>query len=189
MTRTKLTPAGGVPGLWRCQFCQNGLHRSCPGAIRSRDRIWICACPGCVHTLHCLECRHDSPEDLDRTSWRCVDRAACETRQHLRMTNSPLWRQLQEHKSKAVSDRRRIRESAERILLDVDPYEDEDSDPQPRLARLKVGVCLCCGVMTRGGKFAPGHDSKYRSRLNREAAAGSAEARQQIIDLGWENHR
>jgi hypothetical protein len=188
MTSIRRTPAGGAPGLWRCQFCINGLHRSCPGAIRSRDRVWICSCSECTHVSHCLECRHASPEDLDRAVWRCVDRRACEQRQYLRMTNNPLWRQLQEHKAKAVSDRRRIREQAERILVNVDPYEDEDADPTPRLPRLKVGVCLCCGAMTKGGKFAPGHDSKYRSQLRKEAAAGSTEAAQKIRDLGWENH-
>lgn len=188
MTAVRKLPASKVPGLWTCQFCKNGLHRSCPGAIRSRDRIWICSCPGCTHVVHCLECRHDRAEDLDRLAWRCVDRAACEHRQLLRRTNSPLWRQLQEHKAKAVSDRRRIRENAERILLDVDPYEDEDAEAAPRVARLRAGVCLCCGAMTKGGRFAPGHDSKYRSRLRKEADAGSAQARAKIIELGWENH-
>lgn len=195
MTLTPARPPAGVPaalranGLWRCGFCTSGNHRSCPSAVRVKDRVWLCYCPECTHPVRCLDCGNPSPEDLNRTLWGCVDKLACDHRLRLRRENSDLWRQLQEHRVKAISDRRRIRENAERLLMGVDPFEDEDLDQAPRAIRMTVGVCLCCGAPTKGGKFAPGHDSKYRSRLRKDAADGSIEAAQKIRDLGWENHR
>ncbi len=51
-----------------------------------------------------------------------------------------------------------------------------------------VRTCLCgCGTPVRGRRanFAPGHDSRLKSRLLLAARAGNAEARVDLIKLGW----
>ncbi len=51
-----------------------------------------------------------------------------------------------------------------------------------------VRTCLCgCGTPVRGRRayFAPGHDSRLKSRLLLAARAGNAEARADLIKMGW----
>lgn len=46
--------------------------------------------------------------------------------------------------------------------------------------------CGCgCGASVQR-RFLPGHDSKLKSRLLKEARAGSDIARQKLVEQGWE---
>lgn len=48
-------------------------------------------------------------------------------------------------------------------------------------------TCICgCGEQTKGGKFRPGHDAKYKSTLINEALAGNnPEAEAILEERGW----
>lgn len=49
-----------------------------------------------------------------------------------------------------------------------------------------IKSCLCgCGSVTKGGKFAPGHDARLKGRLIRAHRSGDTTAQQQLVELGW----
>jgi hypothetical protein len=56
----------------------------------------------------------------------------------------------------------------------------------PTMPRMKGdGLCGCgCGADVRQ-RYLPGHDAKHKSRLLREARAGSDEAVANLTRLGW----
>lgn len=71
----------------------------------------------------------------------------------------------------AADARRRVSEGtwvSPATLVPLTPSEFEE-DPK-ECSRRYGSSCLCCGEPTRGGKFLPGHDSRYlkaRERLVR----------------------
>lgn len=75
-------------------------------------------------------------------------------------------------------------EEAERIVAELRAKREE-----VKRKKAEGPECLCeCGDRTAGGRFLPGHDSKLKSRLAKQASAGDDEARQRMIDLGWEKY-
>jgi hypothetical protein len=122
-----------------CGFCMTGHHDTCKGVIRNGNLSLIqCAC-SCSDekTQRCTECHSTNQDDLGRP-WLCDDRDACRARIEARVSASPVQRKI-----KAVQEA-----------------------PRPLRVGKTASACLCCGEPTKGGKFLPGHDSKWlNSRL------------------------
>lgn len=189
----------GLRTIWRCGFCETGYHGSCPGAVRSgvdeygKPRVLLCYC--CKRPARCLNCGNESEQDVHPELWECIDLGACHARIDQRKQSNPLWRQLQECKVHAVATRRRQRELADRLKAEIGPEPDsfdliteETIDERVRRGwrpKKTSGTCVCCGAVTKGGEFAPGHDAKFKSRLLKEAKAGDADSLALLEDRGW----
>lgn len=185
-------PPRGVPPeiqrVWRCQFCAQGLHGSCPGAVRNaRPARKLVKCYCCTREPYCVDCK--TTDSVDPETWSCVDQLACQNRVRDRLEMAPLHRQLQECRSDSAERARRIRREAELIRAGVPTDEiDEFERPQerrPRLPRPTTGQCECCGEPTRGGRFLPGHDARLKSRLRKAAKGGDQEAAAELETRGW----
>lgn len=181
-------PADVPPALvrvWRCNFCANGLHGSCPGAIRNgKKQLVLCYC--CRLDPRCLDCGYD--RDVDSKAWVCLFPAECQGRIQRRLENSPLWNQLQQCRVDSVVRGRAIRETAARLREQVGQEPDEFDRPlerKPRTPRSTVGACECCGAATKGGKFLPGHDARLKSRLRSAAKSGDGDAKTELERRGW----
>lgn len=197
----------GLANVWRCQFCAEGLHRSCPRAVRHGDVLWKCKCAEDDEhfpTPYCLTCRHDRAEDINAATWVCLDPHGCATRVQVRRENNPIWRKVRDAQVRGAVARKIKRMMQENIA--VPPDEDariehlHDYQDQLRAARSKpqrarrsatprasVGECECCGEVTRGGRFLPGHDAKMASELvARIRNNGDAEAYAEMVRRGWE---
>ena len=52
--------------------------------------------------------------------------------------------------------------------------------------------CLCgCGDVTKGGRFLPGHDARYKSALVNKARGGGRAAdaaKRRLVEMGWEKY-
>ncbi len=200
--------------VWRCQFCATGNHRSCPRATRQRtpkgEVLWLCKCEKGEHAgLHCLECKHDRPEDVNPETWQCWDRHACQTILDNRRKHSRLWQMIQASKSHGALIRKAKRMDLEHLLAGVDVTQDEkierlhawlDAISASRAGntrarkrtggappRARSGKCECCGEPTKGGRFLPGHDAKLASQLKAKVQCGDDEAYAEMERRGWLN--
>lgn len=53
----------------------------------------------------------------------------------------------------------------------------------PGMSTAEPTVCIHCGEPTRGGEYAPGHDSKHRGELHRAVMAGEITEKQARAEL------
>lgn len=177
-----------IQRVWRCQFCADGHHGSCPGAVRNaRPGRKLVKCYCCKRAPYCVDCK--SAEDVNPETWSCHDGAGCALRVQARLETSPLHQQLQACRSDSAERNRRIRLEAEAIRLGV-PLDEIDEferplEKKPRVPRSTVGACECCGESTRGGRFLPGHDAKMKSRLRAAAKEGDQQAVAELERRGW----
>lgn len=122
-----------------CGFCSTSNHDTCKGGYRNGDgSVLICGCK-CADSKpeFCHHCKSTNQDDLGRP-WLCDDRDACEGRLKGRIQTSDFYKSV---------------------------AQSQGAGGQLTARRSKV--CLCCGEATKGGKFLPGHDSKW---LNRKIA-------------------
>ena len=124
------------PKLWRCGFCAQGHHGSCPGAVWHRRRVgdtertepilWRCRCeePGHPNFPYCTECKNDHVDEVHPELWRCLDSAGCAARIQARHNNSELWQMLQRVKSASALKRKAERLNQEELLSGLDPDQD-----------------------------------------------------------------
>lgn len=155
-----------------CGFCDTGAHARCPWGIRNGDgQIVLCTCRLCFEAEHrrCTECNNSQPEEVG-DAWKCLDRDACLAEQQRRIDSNPFVQQMQavraarEAAEKAQEALGRARAAARPTRATEAPPEAGEPAPQARVAGGRD--CLCdCGGQTKGGKFLPGHDSKYLNRL------------------------
>lgn len=139
--KQEITRAAKKPRLWRCQFCKNGYHGSCPGAVwHNRPKLaadgktqigtepvlWRCMCeePGHPHFPYCTQCKNDTDGDVNPRTWLCLDHHACAARLEARRRNSELWQMLQRCKSVAAIQRRARRLGIDNLVVGIDPAED-----------------------------------------------------------------
>jgi hypothetical protein len=175
--------------LWRCQFCAQGLHNSCPGAVRNgRKKLVHCYC--CVKPPHCLVCGNQETAEVNPETWVCLYPNLCAIRVQQRLENAPLYRQLRECRTESATRARAIRKAAEGIRSglpadEVDEF-DRPQDKKPKAPKRAVaGKCECCGEPTRGGTFLPGHDAKLKSKFRIAAKAGDQKAAAELETRGW----
>lgn len=180
---------------WCCQFCKTGAHRSCPGAIRTGPLLILCICAaqdaGHPQRPRCLDCGNLDLAELNADKWMCLDQYGCAGRVAKRQQADPVWRMIQACRVSADNRRRQQRGTVRTIRQGLPDDEDEQYDVRPRRVgpKPKSGNCLCCGVPTKGGRFAPGHDARMLSRLRRQIKQGDLAAQQQLVSLGWADHR
>lgn len=176
-------------GLDRCGHCKAGHCRSCKGAVRlpkssaHPSGLLICYCVNCDKAVRCLDCGNQFPENVNAETWRCWDPLMCRDRIRLRQSSDRLWRMIQECKTASARRRKENRLRREVVRSEVGPeVEDRVAKRSPRPAE---GFCECCGVRTKGGKFAPGHDARLKSRLKKAASAGNKAAHKELVERGW----
>lgn len=149
-------------GAVTCGFCSTNNHTTCRGGYRNGDgSVLICGCQ-CADskTEFCHHCKTTDPGDLGRP-WLCDDRDACEGRLKARIEASDFYQSLNQYLSSG--DRQKY-----------------------VAARMRVGginACLCCGESTRGGRFLPGHDSKWLTQKISEIGAGLITRDAQVMDV------
>jgi hypothetical protein len=185
-----------APLQWACQFCRSGLHRSCPGAVRTPKGLITCICAAAPDAGHparprCLDCGQDRPGEVDAVKWACLDQYGCSARLQARREAGPLYDLLRACRVSAVNARRRHREQYTRVGATLP--EDEDAlygPPKKRsVPKARSGQCLCCGQSTKGGRFRPGHDAKLRGKLLKLIKDGDRMAMLQLQELGWGDHK
>lgn len=174
----------------RCGHCRSGHCKSCRGAIRvpktrsAPSGLVVCYCPNCEPQLRCLECGNQFADDVNPKKWSCLDSHACRGRVQLRQQQSVLWRMIQEAKSAGARMRREDRERREAVRQGVG--EEPEDRVAVRRTRPTSGNCECCGLPTKGGNFAPGHDARHKSRLkNRVKQHDDKEAYRELVERGW----
>jgi hypothetical protein len=148
-----------------CGYCEfGGHHHQCPGGVRNGNgSIVRCACTATDRcgAIRCTDCNNREPGEIG-PDWRCLNRTDCEVEQERKALLNP---------------------TIMRIRAALEPYTRETAFSGPRVtgddgealeaparsrkvARKAGGPCLCgCGETTGGGKFRPGHDSKYLNQL------------------------
>ena len=156
----------------RCGWCSSGDHEHCAVAIEMESKDgksrkgtkypWFCPCEDCARMFpgrtRCTNCkRYDVIVD---GASHCADEDNCAKYRKKRRAENPAMQQIDE-----------IRRELE-VKGPIDP-EDPSLRRKVRQtsSKAKEGKCLCCGEPTRGGKFLPGHDSRY---VSAQAAAYDA---------------
>lgn len=127
-----------------CGFCSTSHHDSCKGGYRNGDgSVLICGCE-CADSKpqFCHHCKSTNPDDLGRP-WLCDDRDACQRRLDIR--TEWLWRE-------------------QGFIQAREQLDNLPGSPRRVLGSKRKGECLCCGEPTKGGKFLPGHDSKWLNK-------------------------
>lgn len=129
------------PKVWRCNFCANGHHGSCPGAVRHLRRVklpgetessirpvlWRCLCdePGHPKFPYCTTCKNDHDGEVNAETWLCVDSAVCAGKLAVRRQNSQLWQTIQAAKSHSALRRKARRAEMESALAGVAADQDD----------------------------------------------------------------
>jgi len=151
-----------VKGKALCGFCSTGNHDTCKGGIRNGNgSVIVCGCE-CAEAKPqwCHICHSTDEFDLTRP-WLCGDVDECNARLTQRLLGCEWYVEVTKYKSEAV-DIRRVK------------------------AGRTAGACLCCGEPTRGGRFLPGHDSRFLKSKLAEVHAGkvtSAEQAKVVADV------
>lgn len=176
-------------GLDICGHCTSGHHLSCKGAVRvpsskkTPHGVIQCYCEICEPPLRCLDCGNQFSSEVIPQLWRCFDPVTCRGRIELRLKESRLWRMIQECKTDAALVRRSSRETRVQIKIQVvDEPADRAMSP---VSRPSSGQCECCGAATKGGKFAPGHDARLKSKLRKASKDGDKAAYKELVERGW----
>lgn len=145
----------------KCGFCDTGAHARCPWGVANGDgKIVICICRNCHDPEHrrCIDCGNRRAEEVGDV-WKCLDRDACAAEQQRKIDANPFVQQMS-----AVRASREAVQALAGVRTTLEPTGPPETprSPAPRAAR----DCLCeCGGQTKGGKFLPGHDSKYLNSL------------------------
>lgn len=147
-------------GKHSCGFCLTNSHDSCRGTYRNGDLSLIkCPCEcAASKPQFCHHCKTTEQDHLGRP-WLCDDREACNSRLQQRLEKSDLIQLIRAMKqeSREFAATRSAKTSSGRGAAE----------------------CLCCGDLTKGGRFLPGHDSKWLTQRMSEIRNGSmAEADQ-----------
>ena len=68
----------------------------------------------------------------------------------------------------------------------AEPIVDIVEETKPKGRKVEPKECGCgCGQMTRGGRFAIGHDMRAKSRLLTAFDAGDEAAGAELVERGW----
>jgi len=167
-TLTRVKPS---TAMITCGHCNVGHHNTCPGGVRNGNgTIYLCRC-SCPRAgqPRCTECNNRNPEEVG-DDWRCLDRDACQADIDRRVAESSIGKFLAQWRTE------RAREALGEPLAPGEGQTCRVSSPRrSRGPSAASRACLCgCEGMTKGGKFLPGHDSKY---LNHLVEVGGDEAR------------
>lgn len=141
-----------------CGFCNDNHHQSCPGGVRNGNgSIVQCSCRKIERcgSIRCTDCNNRDAGTIG-TDWKCIDRNDCQAEQERSALRNPTYQRVLA-----------VREAHGKPSATQDPTDIPASAPRPRKAPSLAGKpCTCgCGETTGGGRFKPGHDSKYLNQL------------------------
>lgn len=148
-----------VQQMTTCGHCNVNHHSACPGGVRNGNgTIHLCGCrkEGCLAgQKRCTEC-HNRTQDEIGEDWHCLNKNDCDVEVQRRLNLNPSYL--------------RIRALFPAPVVALEDTAESEGVPTPRESRRSTRgtgkPCLCeCGEVTGGGKFRPGHDSKYLNRL------------------------
>lgn len=143
-----------------CGFCQTGHHNMCPTAVRNGNGTPIsCPCECWSGQPQCMDCKNNTPGEVDDTTFLCTDVESCHLEQRARRESTPIYKFMEEYKAA-----RRVAET----------MEEHGRYQRPAPATKATGQCLCCGGETKGGAFLPGHDARWIKALAAEVLGGAA---------------
>lgn len=141
------------PAAHVCGFCQTGHHNLCPTAVRNGNGTPIsCPCECWDGQPKCMDCKNNTPGEVDDTLFTCTDVEACHLEQQTRRAASPIYKFMEEYKA------------ARRVAEAMEAHGRYERTAVPKAA----GQCLCCGGDTKGGSFLPGHDARWIKTLAAE---------------------
>lgn len=162
-----------------CGFCRAGRHQFCPGATDNPGTGGLAICPCDCIDIYCLDCFASTDMvEIDLETRRCIDRFECVRAVAERVEAAELVRQLRECQSTRF-------ESGEAIPRPRRATKTEVIVKKAAQARAKEGKCRCCGEVTKGGAFLPGHDARYIKILAtgiNEGVFDPIEARKSLAD-------
>lgn len=180
------------------------LHESPSGRKYKKRVTKVVNCWCCGKHPRCRKCGYDAADGIDEDNWLCRNPLECDHRVQIRLQNSPLFQQLQACRASGAAERRRVRLMKEalaaRVPIEVDSFDEiTEEDMRALEAELKqkrkpvvrgpgrptTGTCECCGETTRGGRFLPGHDARYKAKLKRAWKDGDADAHKELQTRGW----
>lgn len=153
-----------------CGFCDTGAHGLCPGGVRNGDgTIVLCVCPerynpgNCnAGIVRCTDCQNRRSGEVNTDTWKCIDRDACAAEQQRKVDSNPFVQQM----AKVRAAREALERSAPTRTAPSAPRSSETPERPREVSSSGSRACLClCGGHTKGGKFLPGHDSKYLNAL------------------------
>lgn len=142
-----------------CGHCNVGHHSSCPGGVRNGNgSIHLCGCTkeGCLAgQKRCTECHNRVPAEIG-DDWHCLNKNDCDAEVQRRLNSNPSYLRM-----------RALFPVPSVLLVDTEATEGTPTPREPRRSTRGTGApCLCgCEETTGGGKFRPGHDSKYLAKL------------------------
>lgn len=170
-----------------CNFCKGDRHQYCPRAVANTARprkIWPCGCReescGGGSVLRCLECKTETPGDVNPTTWSCLDPVACETRVQKRLDANPAYRTAIEYKERNIMAKATVLGGAAKAAA-------AKKAAAPKTPKAQT-FCLVTGEATSGGLFKPGMDARYVATLVNEVVVDKSktitEARKQLKEDG-----
>ncbi|ASR83477.1 hypothetical protein SEA_CARPAL_32 [Arthrobacter phage Carpal] len=177
-TKTDLTKTPTRMGTLPCGHCMVSKHDACPGGVRNGNgQIILCACKkdGCrAGQPRCTECHNTEANEIG-PNWKCIDRQDCEAEQERRLAANPTIQWIRSETQKKA------------VVTSEDSGAVEGPPARARVARTprkpaEPTLCTCgCEGTTKGGKFLPGHDSKYLNQLVEAAERGGRHADEAAI--------
>ncbi|QDH48217.1 hypothetical protein SEA_MAMAPEARL_29 [Arthrobacter phage MamaPearl] len=165
-------------GQHSCGHCMVGHHDCCPGGVRNGNgQIILCGCKqeDCrAGQPRCTECHNTEANEIG-PNWKCLDRLDCEAEQERRLAANPTiqWIRSETQKKAVVAseDAGAVEGPPARARVSRTPRKPAEPTP-----------CTCgCEGLTKGGKFLPGHDSKYLNQLVEAAERGGRHADEAAI--------
>lgn len=167
-TQTKMTTCG------HCAF--GGHHNTCPSGVRNGDgSIHLCGCKaeGCrAGQRRCTDCNNWTQDEIG-PDWHCLNKNDCLAEQERRYATNPTMKWLRDWREQQRSQKAVRSFSEEREALEAPAYRARPS----RVPSAAPRDCTCgCGGQTKGGRFLPGHDSKYLNYLVAQSDKGLGES-------------
>lgn len=147
--------------MMQCGHCNVNHHECCKSGVRNGDgSIVLCNCthPGCrAGQPRCTECNNREQGTIG-TDWRCLDKDDCAAEQERTAQKNPAYLRI-----RAIREAHRMNSPKGQ---GTETPEKRTSSPRTPRSTAGGQPCTCgCGETTGGGKFKPGHDSKYLTRL------------------------
>lgn len=172
MTTLTANPGKERTLMGMCGYCAEGRrHDLCPGVTRAAPdaKLWRCQCPGpdCGQT-RCTECYNRNRDEVTKDG-HCIDRLACEEAMAAR--KAKVRREMLGRFADVSSD-----EQIARRPTKTPRRGDGTSRPTS-------GKCWCCDEPTKGGRFLPGHDSRWVTVQAKALVAGETTI-QALVDKG-----
>lgn len=155
-------------GAHRCGFCLDGKceQGKCVSAVwwDVSKQLYICPCECNIGHTRCTRC---GARDVEvTTTSQCIDVEACNGELARKRANNPTFQALLRAREQFTRTSNQVR------------VQQREAKPE-----VTGGQCLCCGSVTRGGLFLPGHDARYVSlQADLFLAADTPEAKGAILD-------